>query len=734
MQTAVKEVIESSPQSSGMLPPDLQEGYAQLRTLNLFDGIPNDELRDAIATGAISRRVLDRDEFVSDPRSARDGGYVYFVADGQLAVAVFDTEEYQARRRQMEEYKAMSEEERSALVPEPLARLAKKNLAVFSQGDLFNTAALPSATAMTTTPSRDSLIAFYTVAPAVVAVLTPACVGDLVLRFPFFEARMRRAIDLARERLHNVAGVKQEILDFFVRQGLSVSGEMVRVRQLDLCIDCKLCEMACETRYGAKRLTLGGFRLGMLDFIYTCRTCTDQRCVDPCDYDAISFHADRGEVVINEAHCTGCTLCAQLCPYGAIEMVDVEDPSNSTYREEFKLRLEDGGKLAFGAGKPRVARARRIANKCDHCTTYNDQACVTACPTGSLIEINAYDLFRERSPAARILARSGYDQDAPRDRRELLPTEPFVRGAHVRDGGLAKIRRWRVGAAVMWVLGLAAWFLVLAEIGLRLYAPQSSLEFYWLVNVDGLDPGFALIKVGYRAGDTLAVWCGYGGTGLMLIAILYPMVRRFRAFRLVANNALWFDFHMMSGTVGPMFIVLHSALKLDNWVSAAFWSMIIVAVSGVVGRYMYTQVPDLLNGRELEELEHRKALAAMRAQFPVAVGLCDTELAANAERAGRASRNHGLWRTFAWIVLEDLRRPGRWLARRRGLRAAGLSRKQRKELAARTARLLLIDRRRVLLPRAQLVLHSWKKVHVPFSFVMAAISVVHIWVAFKYSM
>ena len=64
---------------------------------------------------------------------------------------------------------------------------------------------------------------------------------------------------------------------------------MVRVRQLGLCIDCKLCEEACEERYGARRLTLGGYQLGMLDFIYTCRTCTDQRCVDPCAYDSIKY-------------------------------------------------------------------------------------------------------------------------------------------------------------------------------------------------------------------------------------------------------------------------------------------------------------------------------------------------------------------------------------------------------------------------------------------------------------
>jgi Fe-S-cluster-containing hydrogenase component 2 len=157
---------------------------------------------------------------------------------------------------------------------------------------------------------------------------------------------------VSRERLAWVSGVKQELLDFFVRQGISVSGEMVRVRQLGLCIDCKLCEEACEERYGARRLTLGGYQLGMLDFIYTCRTCTDQRCIDPCAYDSIKFDTDRMEVVINEATCTGCTACAQSCPYGAIDMVEIE-PDAPTYKKKFKARLDKRDSLKFGPGTPR---------------------------------------------------------------------------------------------------------------------------------------------------------------------------------------------------------------------------------------------------------------------------------------------------------------------------------------------------------------------------------------------
>jgi Fe-S-cluster-containing hydrogenase component 2 len=704
----------------------LQDSYARMRQVALFDGIPSEDLVAALAAGGLRYRAVRRDLFIADPiHEARHE--LFFLMGGQLSVSVFDPEVFAHRRQEQDRFDAMTEKERkeqSALTPPPLARVARKNLAAFMAGDLFNAAALPTV--------PEAVVAFFATSPTELAIMNPATAGDLVRRFGFFEKRLRRALELGRERLHGVAGVKQEILDFFVRQGLSVSGPMVRVRQLDLCIDCKQCEMACEDRYGAKRLTLGGYQLGMLDFVYTCRTCTDQRCVDPCEYDSIKYDRERREVVINESTCVGCTLCGQLCPYGAIEMVDVEDPDNPTYSENFKLRLDADGKLKFGPGAGRVARTRRIANKCDHCANYADQACVTACPTGALIELNAYGLFRERSEAAIASARMGYDRDVRRDRSELLPMRPFIDGAQVRDAGIAKIKRSRLGAAVIWAVGLAAWFLCLAEIGLRLYAPTNSLQYQ--LELVSSPPRVALLQVGFRAGDELAVWCGYIGTALMSIAILYPIVRRINMFKLIANARVWFDLHMMAGTVGPLFIVLHAANKLDNWVSIAYWSMIIVVVSGVAGRYLYTQIPDLVNGRELEELDHRRAFSGYRHRYRDLVAIAERELSAHEQGATAIARSAGVVGAFVWVVAEDLKRPLRWSRRRIAFSGTGAPGAVVRDLRNRTGRMMLIDRRRVMGSHAQLILHSWKKVHVPFSLIMAAVAVVHIWLAFKYSM
>lgn len=715
---------------------DIEEAYHDLRQLPLFEGIPDEHLWHLLNAGGMRREVLERDRFVADPESlARGEVSVYLVVRGQIAVGVFDREVLARRRAEQDRVDQMTEEQKrelSLLKPPPLAREARKNLASFQAGDIFNSQALATGAA--------GDVAFFTTAPAIIVRLVHRVVAELAVGYPFFEARLRRAIEIGRDRLKNIAGVKQEIMDFFIRHGVSVSGEMVRVRQLDSCIDCKLCEIACEQRYGRSRLTLGGYQLGMLDFVFTCRTCTDQRCIDPCEYDSIKFDRELREVVINEASCVGCTLCSQACPYDAIEMVDVEDPHNPTYAPKFKARLSHEGALEFGAGKPRLARARRIANKCDHCMTYGEQACVSACPTGSLIEISAYDLFNERSPVARRAAVEGYNRDVKVDHREILPTDPFTKGVGVRNAGMAKVKRGRIFPVLLWGIAVAAFLLGLAEILLRFYEPTSSLQ-YVIYREAGIEPAVAQAKVKYRPGSDLAIYCGYVGAGLILTSVLYPIFRRFKSFRKIVSNTMWFDLHMMAGTMGPAFICLHAMyrpegslvpiLKLDNWVAGAFWSMAIVFISGVIGRYLYTQVPDLLNGRELEELDHERAFTRLRTQYPQATHIAERLLANHKARADHIGARAGMIRSFLWIMMEDFKRPFRAISRRRMFRRTGVPRKVARDLRDRTARMLLLHRRQVLAPRAQLLLHSWKKVHVPFTFIMAGIAAVHIYYGFK---
>jgi hypothetical protein len=194
---------------------------------------------------------------------------------------------------------------------------------------------------------------------------------------------------------------------------------------------------------------------------------------------------------------------------------------------------------------------------------------------------------------------------------------------------------------------------------------------------------------------------------------------------------MWFDFHMMAGTVGPMFIILHSWWKFDTWVSAAFWSMVIVVLSGLLGRYLYTLVPALSSGGELEELDHERAFQAARPHYPVPMAEIDRELNVQRAKAQAVATSTSLLRAMWWLIFQDIGRIPKTFARRGRLAQLGVDRRTRKDLARRAGRMIVIARRQVVAPKAQLLLHSWKKVHVPFTVILTGFAVIHIWEAWS---
>jgi hypothetical protein len=103
-------------------------------------------------------------------------------------------------------------------------------------------------------------------------------------------------------------------------------------------------------------------------------------------------------------------------------------------------------------------------------------------------------------------------------------------------------------------------------------------------------------------------WLGIIGGSLMLVLLLYPISKRVKSFRRFIPIRYWFGIHMLLGTVGPIVILFHSNFQLGSTNSTiALTSMLLVAGSGVIGRYIYTKVHHGLYGarRTLKELKQK---------------------------------------------------------------------------------------------------------------------------------
>ena len=95
---------------------------------------------------------------------------------------------------------------------------------------------------------------------------------------------------------------------------------------------------------------------------------------------------------------------------------------------------------------------------------------------------------------------------------------------------------------------------------------------------------------------------GFGifGSFLMVTGVAIYMARkRYRIFSRLGILKHWLEFHIFLCTIGPILILFHTAYKFGGLVAISFWSMVAVFISGIIGRFIYIQIPRSIEGQEL---------------------------------------------------------------------------------------------------------------------------------------
>ena len=98
----------------------------------------------------------------------------------------------------------------------------------------------------------------------------------------------------------------------------------------------------------------------------------------------------------------------------------------------------------------------------------------------------------------------------------------------------------------------------------------------------------------------IGYWFGIIGGSMMLILLIYPLRKRFRRWAVIGSVKSWFRIHMILGVAGPVIIIFHSGFKLGSFNSSvAFFCMLTVALSGLVGRKLYEGIHHGLYGSKV---------------------------------------------------------------------------------------------------------------------------------------
>jgi len=119
-----------------------------------------------------------------------------------------------------------------------------------------------------------------------------------------------------------------------------------------------------------------------------------------------------------------------------------------------------------------------------------------------------------------------------------------------------------------------------------------------------------------RPGGPVGLLTGIGGTTLMLSLLLYSVRKSLLKIRFLGPMPLWLAFHIVCGVFGPLLIVVHSGLAWpEGLIAVGFWCMVLVALSGIFGRYVYGHFPKVASGQASDLKAAQGQLADLRAQL-----------------------------------------------------------------------------------------------------------------------
>ena len=365
-----------------------------------------------------------------------------------------------------------------------------------------------------------------------------------------------------------------------------IDGTNVLVMDMDLCIRCGNCSLACHKVHGQSRLlrhgihverpvTLKSKSIQHVLMPEVCLHCQDPECLTGCPTGAIG-RLPGGMIDIEPKTCIGCGDCATQCPYSAISMVPRKrpDPPAST----FVSKIGNWFSLA-PAELPEAVTATEdlLAVKCNLCnnTPLNPAgakskaySCQENCPTGALVRVNPKEYFDEGKSAVGFIYR---DQ-----------THAIGRNIHKSDP-LAKLFH------IAGVLGTVA--LTIATLwAARKYTLDGRLFNTWLT----------------------VRWIT-GIVGLVGIAAVMTYSGRKQVYRRRAGALrYWLLAHVYLGVIAGVVLLLHGGRSSGGVLTSTLMvSFDLVILSGLFGIACYLIVPRIMTSIEgdpllIEDLQSRR--------------------------------------------------------------------------------------------------------------------------------
>jgi hypothetical protein len=241
-----------------------------------------------------------------------------------------------------------------------------------------------------------------------------------------------------------------------------------------------------------------------------------------------------------------------------------------------------------------------------------------------------------------------------------------------------------------------------------------------------------------KPSGTIGINLGILGTVLFFIIFLYALRKVIPWLGRFGTARHWMDFHVIAGITAPIVIAFHASFKFRGIAGFAFWIMVAVALSGIIGRYLYSQIPRSLTAAELSfnelQLNEQELSEALLEQSVYSVEQLRQVLAMPSPAH---IRHIGPLLAIGEMIALDVQRPFRVASLRRvscgltgklisvgGLRSSG--NREVEHVVRLVRQKASLSKRVVFLDQTQRVFHLWHVIHRPFSYAFAVLAIVHI--------
>jgi hypothetical protein len=223
---------------------------------------------------------------------------------------------------------------------------------------------------------------------------------------------------------------------------------------------------------------------------------------------------------------------------------------------------------------------------------------------------------------------------------------------------------------------------------------------------------------------------GIIGSAMIIIGVMtYSSRKRLRALWKLGSLSVWLEFHIVLCLVGPVLVVYHTTFKAGGAAAISLWSMLAVAGSGIIGRFLYVQIPRNIRGAELTGEELGQRMESLRAN------LLSTEAGARAmtiidEQFKHVETPATLGATISTMV--QLRS-----IRHKTLKEidSSLHRRQMdpaltREIRTNATERISLYQKAILLKQVERVFFYWHAIHLPFTVIMFITLAAHVTVAY----